>query len=138
MINNDLKKQLEFTINEKNLIKKLNIPEEVFLPLMFSIRFGGDWSVKNNSNNIMAIKEKITQFNEEEKIGYTLEKIYLFVNPKLLKEEGKIYRLEKCSTKKERELVERPYSVSINGDYILLANLNPESMKISLKELKGS
>lgn len=85
----------------------------------------------------MSVKEKITKYDKDKKVGFTLETIYLFVNPILLKEEGKIYRMEKCGNKNERELVERPYSVVINGDYILKAVLNPKHMKIAIKHIKG-
>jgi predicted metalloprotease len=129
-----IKKILTFTLKEKEIIKALKLPEEVFLPLFFSVRFGGDWSVNKNSKNIMSVKEKITEYDEVKKEGYTLEKIYLFINPKILKEEGKIYRMEKCGNKKERELVERPYSVVVDGEYILEGTLNPKDMKITMKQ----
>lgn len=132
-----IKKILKFTLKEKEIIKALDLPEEVFLPLFFSVRFGGDWSVNKNSNNLMSVKEKITEYDDEKKEGYTLEKIYLFVNPEILSEEGKIYRMEKCGNKNERELVERPYSVVIHGEYILEATLNPKDMKIIVKHAKS-
>lgn len=132
-----IKKLLKFNLNEKKIIKALDLPEEIFLPLFFSVRFGGDWSVNKNSKRLMSIKEKVTEYDNEKKIGYTLENIYLFVNPKLLKEEGKIFRMEKCGTKNERELVERPYSVSVNGDYILKAILNPKDMEIAIEPIEG-
>jgi len=133
----DIKKIIKFTLKEKEIINTLNLPEEVFLPLFFSVRFGGDWSVSKNSKNLMSVKEKVTEYDEKAKTGYTLEKIYLFVNPEILSEEGKIYRMEKCGNKNERELVERPHSITINGDYILEAILNPKDMKIALKHLQG-
>ena len=85
----------------------------------------------------MSVKEKITSYDNEKKIGYTLETIYLFCNPVLLKEEGKVYRMEKCGNKNQRELVERPYSVELTGDYILKAVLNPKDMEIAIKHIKG-
>jgi predicted metalloprotease len=85
----------------------------------------------------MSVKEKLTKYDEEKKIGYTLELIYLFVNPVVLSQEGKIYRMEKCSTNNERKLVERPYKITIDGDYILKATLDPKKMIISLKHLKN-
>lgn len=130
-------KLLKFTLKEKEIIKELNLPEEIFLPLLFSIRFGGDWSLSKNSNNLMSVKEKITHYDEETEIGYTLEKIYLFVNPKLLSSKGKIYRMEKCSNKNEREIVERPHKVTIDGEYILEAILDPKELKIYLKHSEG-
>jgi len=39
--------------------------------------------------------------------GHTLENVLLFLNLEIIKMEGKVLRLEKCSTNKERELVER-------------------------------
>ncbi|MDR3290670.1 MAG: RimK/LysX family protein [Methanobrevibacter sp.] len=132
-----IKKLLNFTIKENNVIKALKLPQEIFLPLLFSIRYGGDWSLKKDSKKLMSVKEKLTKYDENKKVGYTLELIYLFVNPILISEFGKIYRMEKCSNNNERKLVERPYKVTIDGEYILKATLDPKSMKILLKHLKG-
>jgi len=85
----------------------------------------------------MAIKEKITRYDDEKKVGYTLENITLFLNPVILSEEGTVYRLEKCGNKKEREIVKRPFSVTINAEYSLKASLNPLTKKISLKKIGG-
>ncbi len=85
----------------------------------------------------MAIKEKITRFDEEKMVGYTLENVFLFLNPLILNQEGTIYRLEKCGNKKERETVKRPYSTTIDAKYALKASLNPMTKKIILKRVKG-
>ncbi len=85
----------------------------------------------------MAIKEKMTRYDEENKIGCTLEKITLFLNPVILSEEGTVYRLEKCGNKKERDIVKRPFSITIDAEYSLIASLNPLTKKISLKKVKG-
>jgi predicted metalloprotease len=132
-----VKKLLSFTIKENNVIRALKLPQEIFLPLLFSVHYGGDWSLKKNSKKLMSIKEKLTKYDENRKVGCTLELIYLFVNPVLVSEEGKIYRMEKCSNNNERKLVERPYKLTINGEYILKATLDPKKMKIFLKRLEG-
>jgi len=85
----------------------------------------------------MAIKEKVTRFDDEKMIGYTLEIMYLFYNPALLSQEGIVHRLEKCGNKKEREIVKRPYKVTIDSEYALKASLNPMTKKISLEKVKG-
>jgi predicted metalloprotease len=131
----ELKKLLKFSLKEKEIINQLQIPDDAFLPLIFSIRFGGDWSLNKNSRKTMAIKEKVTRYDDDKKLGYTLEKVYLFLNPKILEEEGTVYRLEKCSNKNERELVKRPFRVLVDGDYILEATLDPMDFKIRLKKI---
>lgn len=133
----DFKKQLSFNLKEKEIIERLNVPHDIFLPLMFSIKFGGDWSFKENSKKIMAIKEKITHFDEEKMIGYTLENVFLFNNPVIKNHEGEIYRLEKCGNKKEREIVKRPYKITIDAEYALKASLNPMTKKITLTKVEG-
>lgn len=132
-----LLKQLSFGIQEKELIEKLEIPEDAFLPFLFSIKFGGDWSFKTDSTNAMAIKEKITHYNEDKKGGYTQERVFLFLNPVILEKEGKVRRLEKCGTRKDREIVERPFKVKINAKHIIKAVLDPITMKITLKNVSG-
>ncbi|MDI6725284.1 MAG: hypothetical protein QMD61_11630, partial [Methanobacterium sp.] len=82
-------------------------------------------------------KEKITRYDEEKKIGYTLENITLFLNPVILSQNGTVYRLEKCGNKKEREIVKRPFNIIIDAEYSIKASLNPLTKKISLKELEG-
>ncbi|WP_414468820.1 hypothetical protein [Methanobacterium sp. ACI-7] len=85
----------------------------------------------------MAIKEKLTKFDECKMMGYTMEIMYLFYNPVLLSQEGVVHRLEKCGNKKEREIVKRPYIVTINAEYALKASLNPMTKKIILKKVHG-
>lgn len=68
--------------------------------------------------------------------GYTLEKIYFFIDPKVIKEEGVISRLEKCGTKEERELVKRPYRITLKAKKVIFAEINPELRKITVRELK--
>lgn len=135
----ELKKKLKFNLQEQEIIKKLEIKPSVFLPLLFSIKFGGNWSykTKKDSSNLMAIKEKVTHFDRDKKIGSTLETIYLFSNPVVLKEEGEVHRLEKCSLNQEREIVKRPFKVEIDGEDILKAVLNPGTLKISVNRIKG-
>lgn len=135
----ELKKKLKFNLQEQEIIKKLNIKPEVFLPLLFSLKFGGNWSYKTKKDSVrlMAIKDKVTLYDREKKLGSTLETIYLFSNPVVLKEEGQIHRLEKCSLNKEREIVKRPYKVVVNGEDIIKAVLDPISLKITVKHIQG-
>ena len=132
-----LLKQLSFGIQEKKLIENLEIPEDAFLPFLFSIKFGGDWSLKTDSVNAMAIKEKITRYNADKMEGYTLEKVFLFLNPRILKKTGRVRRLEKCGNKKDREIVERPFRVKIDAERIINAVLDPVTMKITIKDMQG-
>lgn len=62
--------------------------------------------------------------------------MYLFLNPRIISEEGTVYRFEKCGSRNERELVMRPYRVVVDGDYILRAVLDPLDLKIRLKRLE--
>ncbi len=135
----ELKKKLKFNLQEQEIIKKLNIKHEVFLPLLFSLKFGGNWSYKTKKDSVrlMAIKDKVTHYIKEKKMGYTLETVYLFSNPVVLKEEGQIFRLEKCSEKQEREIVKRPYKVVVDAEGIIKAVLDPSTLKISVKHIQG-
>ena len=137
LINSKLRKQLSFNLAENKAIKHLKIKPDAFIPVLFSLKFGGDWSFKTRDLEAMAVKEKITRYNEGDSEGYTLERVSLFVNPSLISTEGKVLRLEKCGTKNERELVERPFRVKLNAEDIIQAELNPKIMEISLKRIKG-
>ena len=85
----------------------------------------------------MAVKEKITRYSEDECEGYTLERVTLFVNPQIISNEGKVLRLEKCGNKNERELVQRHFRVKLDARNIIRAELNPQSMEITLKRMEG-
>jgi hypothetical protein len=77
----NLKKQLSFNLAEKSVIKDLNIQPDAFIPVLFSLKVGGDWSFKTKDLEARAVKEKITRFNEIDGEGFTLERCRLFVNP---------------------------------------------------------
>jgi len=46
----DLKKAIEFTNSERELISSFNLPADAFLPLLLSLRDGGDWSYSGRKN----------------------------------------------------------------------------------------
>jgi predicted metalloprotease len=132
-----LKKQLSFNLDEKKAIQELQIQPDAFLPILFSLKFGGDWSFKTQELEALAVKEKITRYDEGKKEGYTLERVTLFITPQIISTEGKVLRLEKCGNKKERELVERPFRVELDAEDIIKVELNPGSMEITLKRVEG-
>lgn len=126
----------KFSALEKNLISSFGIEEELFLPFLLSLKSGGSWSYASEETKSIAVKDVITFYDDENKIGYTLEKIYFFVDPEVLKEEGLVSRLEKCGTKEERELVKRPYFITLQAKKIIFAEVNPSLKKITVRELK--
>ncbi|HET8685361.1 MAG TPA: RimK/LysX family protein [Methanosarcina sp.] len=126
----------KFSALEKNMISSFGIQEELFLPFLLSLKSGGSWSYASEETKSIAVKDVITYYSEESKTGYTLEKIYLFIDPEIIKEEGVVSRLEKCGTKEERELVERPYLITLQAKKVIFAEVNPESRKIVIRELK--
>jgi predicted metalloprotease len=107
-----LRTRPKFLAQEKNLIPSFGIQDELFLPFLLSLKSGGSWSYASEEAKSVAIKDVTTYYNEESKTGYTLEKIYLFIDPVIVNAEGAVCRLEKCGTKEERVLVERPYSIT--------------------------
>jgi len=82
------------------------------------------------------VKDAFTYYDEASKTGYTMERIYFFVSPEIINEEGAVCRLEKCGTKEERELVERPYSITLQAKKIIIAEVNPCLKKIRVRELE--
>jgi predicted metalloprotease len=126
----------KFSTQEKNVISSFNIEEELFLPFLLSLKSGGSWSYASEETRSIAVKDIITYYDEESKTGYTLEKIYLFIEPEVIEKEGVIYRLEKCGTRAERELVERPYGISLKARKIIFAEVNPAFRTIKIREMK--
>jgi len=126
----------KFSALEKHMISSFGIQEDLFLPFLLSLKSGGSWSYASEETKSMAVKDVITYYDEESKTGYTLEKIYFFIEPEVIAEEGVIRRLEKCGTKEERELVERPYIITLHAKKIIFAEVNPDLRKIKIRELK--
>ena len=73
--------------------------------------------------------------DDEKKLGYSLEEIYLFVNPVLKDEEGTVHRLKKCGEEKVRLLVRRSYRVRVSCDCIIKATVHPLKKEIKVEEL---
>ncbi len=126
----------KFSAREKSIISSFEIQEDLFLPFLLSLKSGGSWSYASEETKSIAVKDVITYYNEESKTGYTLEKIYFFIDPEIVKEEGVVCRLEKCGTREERELVERPYCITLQAKKVILAEVNPNLREIRVRELK--
>jgi len=125
-----------FSALEKTIISTFGIQEELFLPFLLSLKSGGSWSYASEEAKSIAVKDVITYYDEENRAGYTLEKIYLFINPEIIKTEGVVFRLEKCGEREERELVERPYRITLLAKKVILAEVNPGLREIKIRELK--
>lgn len=133
----DIKKAIEFTNSEKELISSFNLPADAFLPLLLSLRDGGDWSYSGDNIKTVSILDKTTIYDDAKKSGYSLEEIYLFINPEITHAEGEVHRLEKCGDVETRMLVKRPYKVKIRCDRIIKAMVQPLLKEINVEELRG-
>src|SRR5574341_1111364 len=116
-----VKQIIDFTNAERRLISSFDIPTDAFTPLLLSLRDGGDWSYSSEGIKTVAVMDKTTVYDDEKRLGYSLEEIYLFVNPVLKDEEGTVHRLEKCGEEEMRLLVRRPYKVRVVSDRIIKA-----------------
>ncbi len=130
-----IKKTIAFTNAEKKLISSFEIPADAFIPLLLSLRDGGDWSYSSEKISTVAVMDKTTIYDEKKKTGYSLEEIYLFVNPVLKDEEGIVNRLEKCGDEEIRLLVRRPYRIRVKSDSIIKATVHPVEKEIKVEEL---
>jgi len=126
---------LEFSGKERSVLEQFELPEDAFLPMLLSLKVGGSWSYSTDVLTTMAVKKVPTYYDENEKCGYTLEEIYLFVQPRIISKEGTVHRLEKCSKKGERVLVKRPYRVTVEAERIILARIDPKDKMITIREL---
>lgn len=132
----NFKKIIGFTKAEKELISGFDIPTDAFLPLLLSLRDGGDWSYSAKNIKTVAVMDKTTVYDDRKKSGYSLEEIYLFVNPVLKDQEGTVRRLEKCGEEEVRLLVTRPYKVRVGSERIIKATVNPLEKEIKVEELE--
>lgn len=132
----ELKEIIHFTNAEKQLISGFDLPPDTFIPLLLSLRTGGDWSYSSQNIKSIAIMHKTTVYDDKRKLGYSLEQIYLLVNPVLRDEEGIIYRLEKCGEEEVRMLVKRPYKLKVVCKHIIKATVHPLKKEIKVEQLK--
>ena len=107
----EIREELVFAAQEAALAERFGIPADALVPLLFSLRYGGDWSYAAEGLTAISAVKKTTVYDDERLVGYSLEEIYLFVDPVLLHREGTVYRLEKCGSAPARLLVKRPYRV---------------------------
>ena len=134
----NFKQILAFTNAEKELISSFNIPADAFLPLLLSLRDGGDYSYLSQDIRTLSMIDKTTIYDDKTKSGYSCEEIYLFVNPEIREEEGTVHRLEKCGEEETRLLVRRPYKLRIAGERIIKATVNPVIKEIKMEELSDT
>jgi predicted metalloprotease len=88
----EIRATFKFLAQEKDIVSSFGIQEELFLPFLLSLKSGGSWSYASEEAKSVAIKDVTTYYNEESKTGYTLEKIYLFIDPVIINEEGAVCR----------------------------------------------
>ena len=129
------RKIIDFTNAERRLISSFGLPQDAFIPLLLSLRSGGDWSYSSESIKTVAVMDKTTVYDDEKGLGYSLEEIYLFVNPVLIDEEGAVHRLEKCGGEEERLLVKRPYRIKVRSERVIKTTVNPLEKVIKVEEL---
>lgn len=131
----DLAQILQFLTGEKDLPARFGMPEEAFLPLFFSLRFGGSWSYRREGLCTISLLKRTSVYDETTEEGYSREEIYLFVNPVLQDMQGRVFRLEKCGEEVTRLCVERPYRVTIGAERIIVATVYPQKREIAVTEL---
>jgi len=127
----ELKRMISFRVLEEVVVSRFGLPSEAALPLLLSLEYGGDWSIRS-SVSAVAVKDKVTYYSGGE--GVTVETIYLLVNPVIVEEEGVVARLEKCSLKGYMEAVRRPYRVTVKSEKTVLVHVNPLKKTIEVEE----
>ena len=133
----DLPEILAFLAAEEALIDRFSLSPEEFLPAFFSLRFGGDWCCVAGGGTAVSVVKKTTVYDEEAGRGYSREEIALLINPRILEEEGEVWRLEKCGREETRMRVLRPYRVRVKADRIIVLTVLPHKKTISAEE-RGS
>lgn len=130
-----LLRDLTFLKAEKDLAARFSLSPEALLPFIFSIRFGGDWSYASEHLSAISVMKKTSVYDEETKLGSSLEEIYLLVNPAVQESEGTVRRLEKCGNQPTCLLVERPFRIRASADRILKMTVDPLAGEIRVEDL---
>lgn len=135
METDEIREELIFAAQEAALAERFGIPAEALVPLLFSLCYGGDWSYAAEGLTAISAVKKTTVYDDERLVGYSLEEIYLFVDPVLLHREGTVYRLEKCGSAPARLLVKRPYRVRLGASRVIRATVHPLERTILTEDL---
>ncbi|MCM2465267.1 RimK/LysX family protein [Methanoculleus oceani] len=135
METDEIREELAFAAAEAALADRFGIPADALVPLLFSLRYGGDWSYAADGLTAISAVTKTTVYDEESRTGYSLEEIYLFVDPVLLDREGTVHRLEKCGNAPVRLLVKRPYRVRLAARRAIRMTVHPLERTIRTEDL---
>lgn len=131
----DIFRNIAFLRAEENLAVRFGLSTESLLPLFFSVRFGGDWSYASENLRTVSVMKKTSVYDEETKLGSSVEEIYLLLNPVIKEREGTVHRLEKCADQPGRLLVERPYRVRARAERIVKMTIDPRAGEIRVQDL---
>ena len=134
----DIREELVFAAREAALAEQFGIPADALVPLLFSLRYGGDWCYAAEGLTAISAVTKTTVYDDEQLIGYSLEEIYLFIDPVLLHREGTVYRLEKCGSTPARLLVARPYRVRLAARRVIKMTVHPLEKTIRTEDLDAA
>ncbi|MBT8507345.1 hypothetical protein AZH53_02725 [Methanomicrobiaceae archaeon CYW5] len=132
----DIFRNIAFLKAEEDVAVRFGLPAEALLPLFFSLRFGGDWSYASENLRTVSVMKKTSVYDEETKLGSSVEEIYLLANPVIEEREGTVRRLEKCGDQPSRLLVERPYRVRARAERILKMTIDPRAGEIRVEDLR--
>ncbi|WP_292727969.1 hypothetical protein [Methanoculleus sp.] len=135
METDDIRRRIDFAAAEAALVSRFGIPADALIPLLFSLRYGGDWSCASGDVSAISAVTKTTVYDEASQTGYSLEEIFLFIDPALLEREGTVHRLEKCGSAPARLLVKRPYRVRLGAERAIKMTVHPLEREIRTEEL---
>lgn len=88
METDEIREEIAFAAAEAALAARFDIPTDALLPLLFSLRYGGDWSYAAEGVTPISAVTRTKVYDEVSQTGYSLEEIYLFVDPVILHREG--------------------------------------------------
>ncbi|KUL03084.1 MAG: Putative metalloprotease [Methanoculleus marisnigri] len=135
METDEIREELAFAAAEAALAARFGIPADALIPLLFSLQYGGDWSCASGDASAISAVTKTTVYDEASQTGYSLEEIYLFIDPALLEREGTVHRLEKCGSAPARLLVKRPYRVRLGAERTIKMTVHPLEREIRTEDL---
>jgi predicted metalloprotease len=135
METDEIREEIAFAAAEAALAVRFGLPVDALVPLLFSLRYGGDWSYTAGETRAISAVTRTTVYDEASRTGYSREEIYLFVDPVVLHREGTIHRLEKCGSAPERLLVERPYRMRLTARRVIRMTVNPLERTIRTEDL---
>ncbi len=104
--------------------------ERAITPAILALQHGGAWSYRDEDVVSVAVPVR------EERDGVVIERLYLLLDPRIERSEGRIVRLEKCGEEDVRRVAERPRLLEVRHEGGATVRIDPHRRTLRVTRLE--